>query len=83
MGNIIVCEGNLKPAKMAGDLIDNYVLSCDSPWVVKPEPATDFQGLIDLLSFDPEICASLIGTCLVIFIIGYSSGKVTRILSRR
>jgi hypothetical protein len=83
MGNILVCNGNLVPALSGGRASVPEVLSCDIPWVVKPEPSTDFQGLIDLLSFSPEMCASLIGCCLVIFIIGYSGGKVARILSRR
>jgi hypothetical protein len=83
MANIIVCNGNIVPATFSGRVGVPEVLTCDIPWTVKPEPSTDFQGLIDLLSFNPEICASLIGACIVIFIIGYSGGKVSRILSRR
>lgn len=83
MGNIIVCDGNLVIAKVGLNPVLPNVLGCDIPWTIKPEPSTDFQGLIDLLTFKPEICASLIGACLVIFIIGYSGAKVARILSRR
>lgn len=52
-------------------------------WIFKAEPSTDFSGLISLLSFDSDLCGQLIGGCLVIFIIGFSAGKVARILTRR
>jgi hypothetical protein len=81
MGSIIVCSGNLVPAVQGRDTIDN-VLACDSGWIIKPEPATDFQGLVDLLQFDPEICALLIGTCVLFFIIGHAVGHVARTLGR-
>jgi hypothetical protein len=78
MGTVAVCDGTIT---VAGGPSAPFV--CSGSWTFKPEPLTDFQGLIDLLSFNPEICASLIGACIVIFIIGYSGGKVSRILSRR
>jgi hypothetical protein len=81
MANIIVCEGNLFEASSAGRPVPN-VLACDTGWIVKSEPATDFQGLIDLLSFDPEMCALLIGICVLFFIIGHSAGHVARNLGR-
>jgi hypothetical protein len=80
MNQVIECAGNLTQAK-AGPTNVPGVLSCDTGWLIKP--ATDFQGLIDLLSFKPEICGQIIGVCLVIFVIGYSSAKVVRILTRR
>jgi hypothetical protein len=95
MGNMIVCAGDvvLAPPQPTGPTQAAYWVNetyqtvpmpvCLTGWEIKPEPSTDFQGLIDLLTFNPEICAQLIGVCLVIFIIGYSGGKVSRILSRR
>jgi len=81
MGSIIVCDGALVPAK-AGPSSVNNVLACESGWIIKPEPATDFQGLVDLLQFDPEICALLIGTCVLFFIVGHAVGHVARTLGR-
>lgn len=81
MGNILVCEGNLVQAVSSGHDVPN-VLACDSGWIIKPEPLTDFQGLVELLSFDPETCALLIGICVLFFIIGHSAGHVARNLGR-
>ena len=81
MGNIIVCEGNLIPATASGREINN-VLACDSGWVIKPEPLTDFQDLVALLSFDPEIFAWIFGISVLLFITGLGAGHVARILNR-
>lgn len=70
MANYLVCEG----------VIDTAALTCSTGW--QTSQAVDFQGLVDLLSFDPEICALLIGICVLFFVIGHSAGHVARNLGR-
>ncbi len=81
MANFIVCDGNLVAAKAGPSAIPN-VLACDTGWVIKPEPVTDFQDLVRLLQFDPEICAWIIGISLVFFVTGYGAGMMLRTLNR-
>lgn len=93
MGNYIVCDGeiifppNVAGPGSAGYLVDGITTYppmpvCKTGWLIKPEPATDFQGLIDLLQFDPETCGLLIGICVLFFVIGHAAGHVARNLGR-
>jgi len=70
MANYLICDGVIDPAQF----------TCSTGWVVAP--VADISGLIDLLSFDPEICGLLIGICVLFFIIGHSAGHVARNLGR-
>jgi len=70
MANYLICH----------DPIDPVSLHCPSGWVVTDH--YDFQSLVALLQFDPEICAYLIGTCVLFFVIGHAAGKTARIMSR-
>jgi hypothetical protein len=79
MKNVLVCEGAMVEATYNGTPLG--VFTCSTGWTA--QPATDFQGLVDLLTFDPEICAQLIGGCAVLFVFGYSAGFVARMLTRR
>lgn len=70
MTTYLVCDGE----------IDASLLTCSTGWYTSQ--SADFQGLISLLEFDPEICAMLIGICVLFFIIGHSAGHVARNLNR-
>lgn len=85
-GYLIACASGADPQPVANGLGMMSLLCYKQNGVQDPMifiKPTDFQALVDLLQFSPEICASLIGACLVIFIIGFSTGKVSRIISRR
>jgi hypothetical protein len=78
--NYLACDGIFQPAVFNGKVIAG-VFTCSTGW--KSQPSMDFQDLITLLSFSPEICAKLVGGCAVLFVLGYSSGFVARMLTRR
>ncbi|WP_331346819.1 hypothetical protein [Cellvibrio sp. UBA7661] len=70
MSQYLVCEGS----------VDLSTLTCSTGWQVAQ--AVDFSDLVSLLEFDPEICAYIIGVCVLFFIIGHAAGHVARILMR-
>lgn len=70
MATFLICDG----------AIDSVNLTCSTGWVVAP--VMDISGLIELLTFDPAICALLIGICVLFFVIGHSAGHVARNLGR-
>lgn len=76
MANFLTCEGLITQS------VEGFP-DCSTGWIIKPEPVANFQSLIDLLTFSPEICAQLVGGCAVLFVMGYSFGFVARMLTRR
>lgn len=70
MSQYLVCDGQ----------IDLNTLTCSTGWQVAQ--SVDFSDLVGLLQFDSEICAYIIGVCVLFFIIGHAAGHVARILSR-
>lgn len=52
------------------------------PWRFVEYTESDVAGLIDLLTFDSVTFGALLGTCIVIFIMGYSAGHVARLMGR-
>jgi hypothetical protein len=70
MATYLVCDG----------VIDTTSLTCSSGW--NTTQSVDFQDLVALLQFDPEICAYITGICVIFFIMGHSAGHVARQLSR-
>jgi len=74
--NLLVC--NDTPRTVNGSL------QCDDWSVVNTNDiqTVDMSELIALLSFDFNVFSALMGTCIVLFIIGYSAGHVARQMGR-
>lgn len=70
MANYLVCDG----------LIDPAALTCSTGW--QTSQAVDFQDLVALLQFDPQVFGIIFGACVVTFLVGHYAGVVTRNLSR-
>lgn len=70
MATYLVCESP----------IDTAELHCPTGWVVAQH--YDFQDLVALLQFDPEIFALIFGISIVLFITGHGAGHVARLLNR-
>ena len=56
--------------------------TCSTGWLVSEIVPSDFDQLLTLLTFDLDVFGVLLGSCIVIFIMGYSVGHVMRILGR-
>lgn len=83
MANLIVCESNIVQPVVVG-VRTLSVAECEGGWTVIPyvEPVIDFQGLVDLLQFNPETFALIFGINILLFITGLGAGHVARILNR-
>lgn len=82
MGNLIICSGNLLPAKTGPSTISG-VLSCDTGWQIVPyvqptDSTAIYAQLVALNEFDPAVTALIVTGCLVLFIIGFSAGMVLK-----
>ena len=71
---IAVCNATL--TETAG------VLSCSQPWIFAPAPPSDLSDFIGLFTFDVGLFSELMGTCVLLFIIGHCAGHVARNLGR-
>jgi hypothetical protein len=80
MATYLVCEGNLNPAYTEIGHAVPGVFVCDTGW--KSSQSVDFQDLVALLQFDPEICAYITGMFVIFLIMGHAAGHVARQLSR-
>jgi hypothetical protein len=82
VANIIVCSGNLVPAK-SGPTTISGVLSCDTGWQIVPyvEPTDStaiYAQLVALNEFDPSLIALITTGVFVLFIMGFSAGMVLK-----
>lgn len=77
----VTCAATPEPLYVDGQYIDGGV-TCPGGWSVTAVQESDFAQLVELLSFDPGVFGTLLGTCIVIFILGYSTGHVARNLGR-
>ena len=71
MSTYLVCDG----------VIDTAALTCSTGWYTTQ--SVDFQDLVALLQFDPEIFSVLFGTCVLTFVVGHYAGQVARNLARK
>lgn len=86
MPNIIVCSGELIPAKSGITPIPN-VLACDTGWQIVPyvEPTDStaiYSQLVALNEFDVQKIAGIVIFCLSMFIVGFGVGMVINKLRR-
>ncbi|BFM20054.1 hypothetical protein R50076_11030 [Gilvimarinus japonicus] len=56
--------------------------TCEQGWLVIETDPTTITELVGLLQFDLGTFSSLLGTCIVLFIMGHSAGHVARNLNR-
>ena len=71
MSNYLVCDGSI-------NLVD---LTCSTGWYTSQ--TVDFQDLVALLQFDPEIFGLIFGISILFFVMGHGAGHVARLLARR
>ncbi|UTF61282.1 hypothetical protein [Gilvimarinus sp. DA14] len=63
----------------SGELVQS---TCPGGWQIIETDPTTIAELVGLLQFDLGTFSSLLGTCIVLFIMGHSAGHVARNLNR-